>query len=202
MTYIWCSIFPKNNKTRIASEAFDLWILVNSFAKFPSRSHHRNQYGHMNDGHCNTLGPRFSPKLELRCDFNPSSSIIIYHHLSLIGTNNITYISTQHPTILIYVQSSPLHSDFTYLHSPPFMAMAQTGGATCMVPTSVPTGLDDVERGGVASLKSWSESGSCGWEEDPSRNDGKTNVTGWPLVENEGMKLYMDIVGIHSLIPY
>ena len=24
----------------------------------------------------------------------------------------------------------------------------------------------------------------------------------WPLVENEGMKLYMDIMGIPSLIPY
>ena len=26
--------------------------------------------------------------------------------------------------------------------------------------------------------------------------------SGWSLVENEGMKLYMDIMGIHSLIPY
>jgi len=27
-------------------------------------------------------------------------------------------------------------------------------------------------------------------------------LTGWPLVGNEGMKLYMVIMGIHSLIPY
>ena len=72
-------------------------------------------------------------------------------------------------------------SDLTCLHSPPWnldyhglsfpfvAAMAQTGGATCIVPT----GLDDVESGGVASLKSWSEpSGSCE-RKIPWRNDGK-----------------------------
>ena len=26
--------------------------------------------------------------------------------------------------------------------------------------------------------------------------------TGWPFVETQGMKLYMDIMGIHSHIPY
>ena len=26
--------------------------------------------------------------------------------------------------------------------------------------------------------------------------------SGWPLVGNEGMKLYMVLMGIHSLIPY
>ena len=28
------------------------------------------------------------------------------------------------------------------------------------------------------------------------------NLTGWPLVGNEGMKPYMVMMGIHSLIPY
>ena len=29
-----------------------------------------------------------------------------------------------------------------------------------------------------------------------------TLITGWPLVGNEGINLYIGILGIHSLIPY
>ena len=30
----------------------------------------------------------------------------------------------------------------------------------------------------------------------------QTKLSGWPLVGNEGMKLYMVMMGIHSFIPY
>ncbi len=30
----------------------------------------------------------------------------------------------------------------------------------------------------------------------------KNQISGWPLVGNEGINLYIGILGIHSLIPY
>ena len=45
--------------------------------------------------------------------------------------------------------------------------------------------------GGIDSTSLWGKIGN--W---------KRSKTGWPLVGNEGINLYIGILGIHSLIPY